>query len=392
MASDGNSGTNGAGTAGSVLDKAAVLAQLDRILGSPAFRNSKRYPSLLRHLVEKTLEGETGDLKERNLGVGVFGRSADYDNNTDPVVRVSASEIRKRIAQYYHEPGREKEIRIELPLGSYVPDFHYPPAGVEPAPPLDAAASSAKSHALRGLRVALVCALCALAVLLVWRPWSRPTALELFWRPFLDRNAPVIVCVARAPVVGAPLAEDRPPVYAWADFYSSARAVGLMEGLGQPYLLRREGDVTFEDLRHSPAVLVGAFNDVWTIRLTENLRFQFQSTDSVRWIHDRDNPSSRAWSVPSPVAGAPLTNSGRDFAVVSRLLTPRSGKPVMAVAGLHGNGTEVAGEFATNRAFLEALAQKAPPGWERRNLQVVLETEVIDGHSGPPLLLAVHSW
>jgi hypothetical protein len=50
--------------------------------------------------------------------------AADYDTNQDPIVRASAAEIRKRIAQYYHEPGHETELRIELPLGSYVPVFH----------------------------------------------------------------------------------------------------------------------------------------------------------------------------------------------------------------------------------------------------------------------------
>ena len=80
----------------------------------------------LRHVVERTLQGQTSDLKERTLGIDVFGRSPDYDPAADPVVRVSAGEIRKRIAQYYHEPGHETEIRIDLPLGSYLPEFHFP--------------------------------------------------------------------------------------------------------------------------------------------------------------------------------------------------------------------------------------------------------------------------
>src|SRR5258708_12622961 len=103
-----------------------IRKQLERILESPGFRNSKRYPNLLRHVVERTLQGQTSDLKERTLGIDVFGRSPDYDPAADPVVRVSAGEIRKRIAQYYHESGHEAEIRIDLPLGSYLPEFHFP--------------------------------------------------------------------------------------------------------------------------------------------------------------------------------------------------------------------------------------------------------------------------
>src|SRR5215469_10116942 len=109
------------------LSPTEIREQLERIVSSPLLRNSKRYPSLLRHVVEQSLDGHAHDLKERTLGIEVFGRSPDYDTNIDPVVRISAAEIRKRIAQYYHEPGHEDEIRIELPLGSYVPEFRLPP-------------------------------------------------------------------------------------------------------------------------------------------------------------------------------------------------------------------------------------------------------------------------
>ena len=122
-------------------DREAIREQLERILADPLFTHSKRYPLLLRSVVERALEGRASQLKERTLGVEVFGRDPDYDTNTDPVVRITAGEIRKRIAQYYHETGRETEIRIDLPCGCYVPEFHKPavleaPAALEirPAP------------------------------------------------------------------------------------------------------------------------------------------------------------------------------------------------------------------------------------------------------------------
>ena len=95
-----------------------VKTQLARLLASPLFNHSKHYPSLLRYVVQETLEGRGRHLKERALGVEVFGRGADYDTNADPVVRTSACEVRKRIAQYYHEAGHAAEIRIDLPSGS----------------------------------------------------------------------------------------------------------------------------------------------------------------------------------------------------------------------------------------------------------------------------------
>ena len=89
-----------------------IQPQLERILANPLFKNSKRYPNLLRYVVERTLDGHPGELKERTLGIEVFGREPDYDTNLDPVVRTTAAEIRKRLAQYYQEPNHETEPRM----------------------------------------------------------------------------------------------------------------------------------------------------------------------------------------------------------------------------------------------------------------------------------------
>ena len=101
-----------------------VTDQLERMLASPLFSQSKRYAPFLRYVVEKTIEGQEDSLKERTLGVEVFGRAPDYDSNNDPVVRVTAGEVRKRIAQYYHIPAHQNELWIELPTGTYVAQFH----------------------------------------------------------------------------------------------------------------------------------------------------------------------------------------------------------------------------------------------------------------------------
>ena len=84
-------------------DRDSVREQLSRLLESHHFKNSRRYPALLRFIVEETLDGRGEFLKERLLGVRVFDRPADYDTATDPTVRVTIAEIRKRIAQYYHD-------------------------------------------------------------------------------------------------------------------------------------------------------------------------------------------------------------------------------------------------------------------------------------------------
>ncbi len=115
----------------------AVREQLQRLLESHYFRHSRRYPRLLQHIVEETLENRIDSLKERLIGMTVFGRSGGYDSNADPIVRVTAGEVRKRLAQYYQEPGHEAELRIEVALGSYIATFAAPLRSFSRAPNLD---------------------------------------------------------------------------------------------------------------------------------------------------------------------------------------------------------------------------------------------------------------
>src|SRR5271155_3326757 len=114
-------------------ERTAIQEQLERLLSNSHFNHSRRFPSFLRFVIDQTLLGQTDLLKERTLGIEIFGREADYDTASDPIVRVTATEIRKRIAQYYQEPGHEAELRVSLPSGSYVPQFHWPQPARESA-------------------------------------------------------------------------------------------------------------------------------------------------------------------------------------------------------------------------------------------------------------------
>lgn len=100
-----------------------VRVELDRLLRSDQFKNSKRCSSLLTYIVEETLDGRGEQLKERVVGVNVFGRNPDYETAEDPVVRNAAIEVRKRLAQVYVESGNGNPVRIELHSGTYVPEF-----------------------------------------------------------------------------------------------------------------------------------------------------------------------------------------------------------------------------------------------------------------------------
>jgi hypothetical protein len=99
-----------------------IRQHLDTILAGDEFCSSRRSSELLRHIVERALLGDVESLKERLLGVEIFRRRSDYDTSIDSIVRVTASDVRRRLANFYTEHPAQP-MRISLPLGSYVPDF-----------------------------------------------------------------------------------------------------------------------------------------------------------------------------------------------------------------------------------------------------------------------------
>jgi Tol biopolymer transport system component len=101
----------------------SVLEQLDRVLGSTAFRGADRSTAMLRYVVGRALENDTNRLKEYTLGVEALGRGEGFDPRTDPIVRAEASRLRTRLERYYESDGRHDLVHIVLPKGSYVPQF-----------------------------------------------------------------------------------------------------------------------------------------------------------------------------------------------------------------------------------------------------------------------------
>lgn len=396
-------------------EREAIRQQLERMLANPLFKYSKRYPNLLRYVVEQTLDGRTGELKERSLGVAVFGREPDYDTNVDPVVRATAGEIRKRIAQYYHEPGHATEVRIDLSPRSYIPEFEIPCAVQPPAAATvpQAAPAATRPAILRWRALAVAAAIGLLVAAIVWlRPWATQSDLGRFWKPVLDSSNTVLLCIGQreflgsSPEPGQVAQTDLPsapsgPITLFQLYYMGSqnlslpdvstigRLTGLLQTKGKTFHVRGQLSTDFAALQDGPVVLVGAFDNDWTMRLTGPMRFSFERDHDTFWIKDRQNPSSRDRAVNYRTPYLSLTE---DYALISRTLDPTTARMVVVVGGLTGYGTIAAGEFLTDPAYLEAMAKGAPRGWERKNIQLVLATRVIHGASGPPRILDRHFW
>ena len=114
----------------------AVLQELERILASRYFRSAGRSRQFLQYVVQQKLGGHLELLKERTIGTEVFQRSPDYATGDDPVVRVQAGEVRRRLEQYYQEAPGNSPVSIKLPVGSYSPTFHWASEKTSPAPEL----------------------------------------------------------------------------------------------------------------------------------------------------------------------------------------------------------------------------------------------------------------
>jgi hypothetical protein len=414
----------GAAVSETEVGRAEIQAQLERILANPLFKNSKRYPTLLRYVVERTLDGHPGELKERTLGIEVFGRDPDYDTNLDPVVRTTAAEIRKRLAQYYQEPNHDTEPRIDLPLGSYAARFQAPAGKPAPIPsavhlaepvslPLIAPVQINRHRPYRVVGLAALLGIPVLLTLAVWlKPWSTHTALDRLWSPVLDSSSPVLLCVGQRPFVGfsatEPQSSSGPAQHtagpettlfqlyylgsqnvAMTDVMTLGRLTGLLQAKGKAFHIRGESSTTFEDLRDGPVVLIGAFNNDWSMRLMGPRRFSFERAGDTFWIKDAQNPYDRSHAVNYAMPYLKLTE---DFALVSRILDPVTERMVVLAGGLTGYGTMAAGEFLSKPAYMETITASAPARWARKNVEVLISTKVINGKSGPPKVITAHFW
>jgi len=417
---------------GLISDPAAIREQLERLLEHPLFANSKRYPALLAYTVEQTLLGNASELKERSIGIEVFGRAPTYDANADPIVRITAGEVRKRLGLYYYDSAHSGELVIELPVGSYVPVFRQVETASEAAPepsddppaaipsqsvaPAIPASEPAKAFRLWWWMLAVAFLVIGGAVgvftgLQIHPPPApeTPSNIDRFWEPFLSSPNTTTFCLGEpaknidmdsidsfeAPVT-APSEPQKLYVrlhmagnLALADVVTLTRTAAALEAHHKAFRVVPASEATFAQLREGPIVLIGAFDNIWTLRVTQKLRFGFESKNGDALLVDRKSPNQATWATAWDL---PYQKLSRDYAIVARIRDNTTGQPVIIAAGISEEGTEAAGEILYNPVYLNSLLAKAPANWEKMNMEAVIETQVIEGHSGPPNILALETW
>ena len=236
-----------------------------------------------------------------------------------------------------------------------------------------------------------------------------PSNIDLFWEPVTASLNPTTFCLGEpaknidldavnsydAPVVASSKPEQ---LYvrlhysgnlALADVITLTRTVAALASRRKSFRVVPASEASFGQLREGPVVLIGAFDNIWTLRVTQKLRFGFESKNGEALLVDRKNEKATAWETAWDL---PYQKLSRDYAIVARIHDGTTGQPVIIAAGISEEGTEAAGEILYNPVYLDSLLARAPKNWEQLNMEAVIETQVIEGHPGPPRILAVETW
>ena len=395
--------------------------ELQLVLASRAFRQSRGLAKLLRYICSKAmLEGDE-PITEYTIAVDVLGKPQDFKETKDASVRVEVHRLRKRLAEYYQEEGAHHAIRIVIPTGQYAPHFlicdpaaaahsaivpapafEDPVASVPPVPAPLPPASITTRHVTRSQLLWVLAALLAvLALAFFFRP-NDP--LDSFWRPVFSSPNPILLCFGNVeggrhigPGSGTAQGVTLSDYHGLAsqmmlvpDAITVSRFAGLIQSKGKRYRVASQSEADFADLQYGPAVLIGLANNNWTERLVGKLRFTVEHRPpGVLVLRDSNNPARQDWAVDYRT---PYLSVTRDYALVVRVLDPKTEQMVVTAAGLSAFGTLAAGEFLTSSDEFRKIQAVAPPGWQQKNFELVLATDVIRGKSGHPNIVAAHFW
>jgi hypothetical protein len=416
---------------------AFVHQHLQEVLASAAFRGSHRSAQFLKHIVEQSIAGRFESLKERSIGIELFGRAPAYDTGEDAIVRVTASDVRKRLLQHYGTHGTSSEARLVLPLGSYVPELRrdFPvPENIAAAPSEPVVTIAELPPPITETRPALKWA--ALGILLVG---LNVLVWGLFWRHSLTkatdsvailpwstllRNGGSIKVVTSDPNIekierlsGEPISLSD---YANQQYIPNPGALS-------PEIVRFCKDFLRGDL--APAVDIGVVAKIAALAQTSSGTIDVQGARDLRLseVYTDDNfiflgsPRSNRWaglfnnqldfrfdlnagqeiirdvhprsdekSVYVPTAGGYAT--GQSFATISFLPNPGKNGHVLLLAGANGEGTRAAGELITNKQRLSTELQNCgiKPTGSVRYFQLLLGLDTMAGSPSDVKVIACH--
>ena len=412
------------------LDPEACWLVLERTAASPALKRAARLREFLFYVGSKSLkEGRTG-IHEQEIGQAVFGRRDSYDTSQDNIVRVSATELRKRVDAYFANEGREEPIVFDIPRGSYMPSFRLRVVEVEQAPggpvdpvaaepPVPAPAPLSQWPRLLLTAVSLVAIVLGVACVSLWRQnqsltrriyvWKDQPALAAFWSRFFaspqqtdivlaDTSFMLIEDMTRQSIslsdylnrsyvakVQSLTGYGNPGLLAsipardggsFGDFRVAQRILALDPGASN-VLLNYARDYSADDLKRNNVIIIGSRrSNPWVELFVGELNFDVEYDRNldqalVKNLHPR--PGEQAiYAQPAN----PYTTLG--YSVIAFVPNPSHTANALLIEGTNSEATNAAGDFVTSEQSMQNFRSKLP-GTRFTYFELLLRTSRVAG-------------
>jgi hypothetical protein len=432
-------------------EKQQIRLALDELLQSPPLKSTAQCQQLLRYIVEHTLSGNHSLLRERVIGKEVFGRRPDYEPGEDPVVRIRAADLRKRLALYYQATVKIPEPKIDVPSGSYRATFTWQRekdlqiSGVEtrfsdPLPqaklqstalsippvvesdPLAGASSSLKTPTYKPVLAGM--ALLAVIVVLIGGLYYhrlRNDPVRQFWGPMLSDSKPVLISIGSNAVYRVGEHE--------IDEYIAKAKLDRQSGNGMEIFPPLRPDQSFASTGLYPApesfVALGdvaASSEIVRILTRYGKDFEERFPNDISFGEVHEHPSVLIGGANNPITrdltrNLPFVRRGRnriedrehpdkgwelhastdlhdtdDYAIVTRLHGKGDASAMVSVAGMGAHGTLAAAEFLCRSEHVRVLRDLLGPDWLKHNFQAVLHIKIIDFRPTAMDIVAFRQW
>jgi hypothetical protein len=182
-----------------------------------------------------------------------------------------------------------------------------------------------------------------------------------------------------------------PDILLVRDAASASQVSALLGRMGGNPRMLGTASTNFTDLQITSGVFIGAFNNPWTLRLQAPLRYQFvrNAAGQTYDIVDTKHPDSRLYQIDTT---KPYSQSTQDYGIVARFLSPTTERETVIIAGIGANGTLAATSMATDERFFGELVRSAGKNAAKKNIEILVTTQIIDKHTGPPKVLDVQYW
>lgn len=400
------------------------VRHLEKVETSATLHGSESLRKLLRYLARHALEHPGTPLKEYQIATEELGRPPDFDPAVDSMVRVQAGRLRAKLAEYYATEGAEDPIRIELPKGTYSLSFHQRLPGESHAagelaghvgrPAFRSGVPRNWAIAVVTLSALLGAALVALILTRGGTPAtsagdlkSAQTALQVFWKPFVQGPEEPWVVFSNAAFIGRPETGMRyfnaaldPRGSIW-DHYTGVGEVLAVHSLDQVFdslhrklRVKRGSLFSLDDAKNNDLIFVGSPSENLTLQeIPGTHEFVFQRVGSgprkgdlaILDVHPAHGESKFYLASPST---APLTE---DYAVIAFLPGLNPSRSVMIMAGTTTFGTQGAVEYVCRQNSVEELLLRlsVADSGELRPFESLLHIKIAQGVPTESELVAI---